>query len=279
MSSALRTAVFALTLIPLSLARDCFLMNGVNVTDTHAPCTADLAPTEHSSCCSKKKDVCMSSGLCLSNTGLYWETGCTDATWTSDACPNLCPDRRGGWQGSATGDWTEGEEHDYWQVLACGPNRTCCRTREGTPNCCGFDGPYEVEFAIGTPVGFKTMVTPTDMGSATCSPAGEGQSEDDNVSSGENGVCRERSETTVGAAVGASLGAALVAALGGIWFLLYKQKKLAGELGQYKDHVAQGRMHGFAKVSSAFGPVYRGHGVVEMDTARQYELDTASSRA
>ncbi|KAL4951556.1 ankyrin repeat-containing domain protein [Aspergillus filifer] len=93
-------------------------MNGVNVTDTHAPCNPDLAPTEHSSCCSKKKNVCMTSGLCLSNTGLYWETGCTNATWTSDACPNLCPDLRGNWQGSATGDWSEGEEHDYWQDLA-----------------------------------------------------------------------------------------------------------------------------------------------------------------
>lgn len=123
------------------------------------------------------------------------------------------------------------------------------------------------------------MVTDTGggKGGVTCAPTTEPQtieSQDDSGASNAEETSQECNETTVGAAVGASLGAALVAALGGIWFLLQRQKKLAGSMAQYPPGV-QSQVQEAHKYAGPSEAMYR-QPMAEMDTVRQYELDTDS---
>ncbi|KAL2824288.1 hypothetical protein BDW59DRAFT_162626 [Aspergillus cavernicola] len=260
-SSMHRTLLLTL-LIGVSLARDCYFMNGGRTPTTHQPCKADLASDDHSSCCSAANDICLDSGLCLANNGLIYETACTDPTWESNACPSICPDKSTEWRGTATGNWTEGEENGFWQVMTCQPGAVCCRRRDSEPNCCEEE--YLIDFSVGMP----DNTTATDT-------TGDSQGDGADVGSGSNATssdCKNR-ETTVGAAVGASLGAALVAALGAIWFLVQRQRKLVATIEQYQSAAAN-----TAAYTQPSGPVSRNlvRPVVELDVARKYELSTQS---
>ena len=86
------------------ISADCFLPNGT-IPDgqslvrhpawEYAPCNND---TEVSMCCRTNlpnsddyKDFCQDDGLCeLAVDHTVWRVACTDATWKSDACINLC---------------------------------------------------------------------------------------------------------------------------------------------------------------------------------------------
>ncbi|KAL4789125.1 hypothetical protein BDV19DRAFT_37087 [Aspergillus venezuelensis] len=256
---------------PLCLARDCFLMDGANVTDAFYPCKSDLSPTEHSACCARAEDTCLSSGLCQSAGGFFFESGCTDPTWGSDDCPNLCPDNRGGWQGSATGPWEPGGIVPSWQVMVCAPNVTCCRVSPTDPSCCG-DGQYETPFEVGKPVVPTTFVTDTQGGNITCpttsAPECDNTSSDNEADAAAatndttGGECKE---TTIGAAIGASLGAALIAMVGVVWFLLMQRKKLVTTIGAYE--AAQGNTYSPRKSTPT--PV-----ITSMYSAPIAEMDT-----
>ncbi|KAL4881814.1 hypothetical protein BJY04DRAFT_217883 [Aspergillus karnatakaensis] len=307
------TLILILALNPHTVAtKECYLMNGQSAKSSHTSCIADLGETEHSPCCALATDICLESGLCLASNGLMYETGCTDPTWEDDACPRVCPDQRGNWTGNAIGDWTEGEEREYWQVQACSGNKVCCRSSSTVGSCCegGNNGGEEglvVEFNPGMPVftskrggsgGTTTTKTKTTTvvevmtvtvdGSGVTS-TGEGsplptcaQVEGEGEQAGTAAVCEgttdcSKRETTVGAAVGASLGAALVATLGAIWFLLQRQKKLAAALGQYQAVDGQGVN---SMVYAQTGPVNRNMArpFAELDAERkQHELSSESS--
>jgi Fe-S cluster biogenesis protein NfuA len=289
---------FLLILSTAVLARDCFLMSGKNATASHQPCTPNLSSSEHSACCATATDTCLSSGLCIASTGLIYESGCTDPTWESDACPHVCPDASTNWRGSGSGNWTAGEERDYWQVMVCTAGVVCCRASSGDPDCCA-DQEGLVEFMPGKPVlaaadeedeAGRTTVTRTVT--ATVSAVETGIRADETVDGGDSSVvdgsdsgdlavsgtctdCTKR-ETTVGAAVGASLGAALIGALGSVWFLLQRQKKLAATLGQYQ--AAAGQLPASSVAST--GPINRNTAFrpfAELDAERKYELGTESS--
>ncbi|KAL3447645.1 hypothetical protein BJX65DRAFT_307710 [Aspergillus insuetus] len=296
---ALTTLIFFL-LSRTSLARDCFLMSGKNASTSHQPCTPSLSASDHSACCATATDTCLESGLCIASTGLIYESGCTDPTWESDACPHVCPDVSTNWRGSASGNWTVGEERDYWQVMVCTAGVVCCRASSGDPDCCGDDEGL-VELMPGAPVlaaqeggddeGTRTVtrtVTATEMvtGVETGTTSGDSDNKgaptavdgSDSGSLSAEGTCADctKRETTVGAAVGASLGAALIGALGAVWFLLQRQKKLAATLGQYQ---AAGTQPPASSVAST-GPLNRNTAFrpfAELDAERKYELATESS--
>ncbi|KAL5338032.1 hypothetical protein BJX70DRAFT_399125 [Aspergillus crustosus] len=294
----------SITTKPTTAAQECYLMNGQSAATSHSPCIADLASDVHSPCCALATDICLESGLCLASNGLMYETGCTDPTWEDDACPKVCPDASTNWRGKGSGNWTAGEEREYWQVQACSGNEVCCRSNSGDGSCCeSGDRQLRIEFQPGMPVfdseesvSTRTTtatrvvtVTVDGEGSSTgegtplptCVPAdndeasatGEAQEDGAAVNSNSSVDCRKR-ETTVGAAVGASLGAALVATLGAIWFLLQRQKKLVGRLENYQASPGPGPY-----TVDAFGPVTRNQvRPVELDGERkQYELGSESS--
>ncbi|KAL4964316.1 uncharacterized protein BDV14DRAFT_201088 [Aspergillus stella-maris] len=287
---------FALTILHTnpSLARDCYLMDGQLANTSHSPCTTSEDPTSHSPCCAKGTDTCLTSGLCQSSNGLIFETGCTDPTWESVACPSLCPDQSTNWKGKGSGNWTNGTEREYWQVMVCSSGVVCCRGSSGDESCCGDDR-VEVEFDVGSPVqSTKTRtVTSTTTSTATSTEsvnvAGEtcgvdftGSGQEDSadgateVAEPSSSECKGR-ETTIGAAVGALLGGALVATLGAIWFLLQRQKKLVATMG---DHQA-GSQRQTPKVysSETTGPITRNMArpYAELDAVRKYELSTEPS--
>lgn len=78
----------------------CFAPDGVTVADneTYVPCNK-LGITQqgvHSSCCrldgpAQDRDLCASTGLCI-NDGIIKRGYCTDKTWKSPACVNVCTD-------------------------------------------------------------------------------------------------------------------------------------------------------------------------------------------
>ncbi|KAL4942743.1 hypothetical protein BDV06DRAFT_191562 [Aspergillus oleicola] len=287
--------VFSLILVLLhgqpSHARDCYLMDGQSASTSHEPC--DTSTNGHSACCAIGPDTCLESGLCQTSSGLIFETGCTDPTWESDACPSLCPDQSTDWEGKGSGNWTEGTERSYWQVMVCSSGVVCCRSASGDPSCCG-DRDLAIEFDVGVPVQETTTRTVTSTRTATSTETVNAGGETCGVDStteaqggGAAGAteaaasdCKKR-ETTVGAAVGASLGAALVATLGAIWILLQRQKKLVATIGGYQAD-AQRRMQSQSPSVYSYeatGPVSRNivRPYAELDAVRKYELSTESS--
>lgn len=80
----------------------CYAPDGVTIADneTYVPCNK-LGITQtgiHSSCCrldgdQDARDICSTSGLCTNQiTNLLTRGYCTDKTWASAACVNVCTD-------------------------------------------------------------------------------------------------------------------------------------------------------------------------------------------
>lgn len=78
-------------------ARQCYLTNGKAADSSFQPCFPDQ---EDSPCCSLDKsnttpnDICLSGGVCYIQDpnfrGLLRQGACTDKTWKSGQCPELC---------------------------------------------------------------------------------------------------------------------------------------------------------------------------------------------
>lgn len=78
-------------------ARQCYLTNGKEADSTFQPCFPDQ---DDSPCCSLAKsnttpnDICLSGGVCYIQDpnfrGLLRQGACTDKTWKSGQCPELC---------------------------------------------------------------------------------------------------------------------------------------------------------------------------------------------
>ncbi|KAI1260071.1 hypothetical protein F5Y18DRAFT_407332 [Xylariaceae sp. FL1019] len=134
--------LFAVSFGPLVLAQydGCYAPDGKTLADneTIVPCNKLGIYSEgvQSSCCrldgdEDKRDRCTTRGLCQ-NIGDGYSTVrrgfCTDKTWQSDACINICTDPAQG--GSAT---------DEVILQACddGSGTYCCG--QGNSACCGTD--------------------------------------------------------------------------------------------------------------------------------------------
>ncbi|KAI0809960.1 hypothetical protein GGR55DRAFT_146769 [Xylaria sp. FL0064] len=116
----------------------CWAPDGKTLADneTVVPCNKLGIQQEgvYSSCCrldgdAKQRDYCTTSGLCLSTLdGVLRREYCTDATWKSPACVNVCIDPKNG--GSMNGSV---------EMTACsdGTNTYCCGRNE--LGCCGTD--------------------------------------------------------------------------------------------------------------------------------------------
>lgn len=93
---SLFTSVFAVD--------QCYYPNGVKSTDT--PCYTD---GDFSHCCAKTS-ICLTNGLCLSMKQPFTLSrgGCTDSTWRSSRCTDICVKAQGG--AGAAVVWLEGSE-------------------------------------------------------------------------------------------------------------------------------------------------------------------------
>ncbi|KAK3324998.1 hypothetical protein B0H66DRAFT_636505 [Apodospora peruviana] len=133
----------------------CFAPDGVTVADndTYVPCNK-LGITQqgvHSSCCKldgdpNDRDLCASTGLCV-NSGIISRGYCTDKTWKSPACVNVCTDPR--WGGSMTG---------AAEMTSCTDGTYCCGHNNLT--CCGTQWAVKVPLLTSTTI-TTTTITPT----------------------------------------------------------------------------------------------------------------------
>ena len=99
-SSSSSSYLFSLLLIistatEFTDATQCYHSDGTPTDASFQPCDPDA---EFSACCATNKpdaDICLSSGLCLAQqigySGLVFQNGCTDQSWSSSSCPRVCP--------------------------------------------------------------------------------------------------------------------------------------------------------------------------------------------
>lgn len=81
-----------------ALAATCYYRENSTVAEpSFQPCNPSQ---EESACCALNKtdqapnDICLSNGLCYSedsyNSGMFFQSACTDKTWGSALCPTVC---------------------------------------------------------------------------------------------------------------------------------------------------------------------------------------------
>ncbi|KAI6782751.1 uncharacterized protein J7T54_000894 [Emericellopsis cladophorae] len=158
MRFALTTHVLALGLGLVSVSqaheKTCWAPDGKTKADneTYVPCNK-LGIEEdgvHSSCCNldgktDERDLCAQTGLC-NNDGILWRGYCTDQSWESAACVNVCTDESKG--GNVTG---------IVMLTPCGDGRYCCGD---TTACCSgedaFSIPIQEEVIQGATHSYET---------------------------------------------------------------------------------------------------------------------------
>ncbi|KAL2831111.1 hypothetical protein BDW59DRAFT_140415 [Aspergillus cavernicola] len=231
-------------LLSTSLAASCYFSDGSYGSSEQQPCFPDQ---EVSACCGLAKatgdenDYCLTSGICLGQvagyTGFMMLNSCTDSSWESDDCPNICPRSTRASHGIHILPCLE-TDSSHW----------CCSV-DGS-DCC--DDAFE--FDIGTlmfpdggsngnwtnPTSVVNPPTSTNAGSIesistnsdqptttvtiTARPTADSDTASDSASPSEttcdNGTCPDSKTAVVG--VGVGLGAALVVCLlssaGALWF-------------------------------------------------------------
>ncbi|PSN62132.1 hypothetical protein BS50DRAFT_138076 [Corynespora cassiicola Philippines] len=137
--------VFKLLLIILSVSTVtealCYTPNGALASDI--PCKAGV----NSTCC-QNGYTCLEPNLCLShqNVGLdglsandiYTRASCTDESWTSGECSQVC---------------TKGAPNSFELVVHCGDGVYCCY--EDAANCCKDD--KAEKFDLGDPTPYRVI--------------------------------------------------------------------------------------------------------------------------
>ncbi|PLB46564.1 hypothetical protein P170DRAFT_477444 [Aspergillus steynii IBT 23096] len=154
--------------LPLSSSSSSNNNNSSESKTTHSPCcllrnTTTIASSSSSNQNGKaNSDTCLTpSGLCLSNHGLLYSSGCTDSTWLDPACPSICPDNRSNWTGKALEgkEWSQGQIVEHWQVMVCAAKSVCCRRYSSSVDCCGNQTVRVNEVVVGGLwVGFWALV-------------------------------------------------------------------------------------------------------------------------
>lgn len=108
---------FASTFTKVGASDQCYFPNGSVQNNTYV-----CNPSAKFSPCCTTGDVCTNLGLCVNdliktNDSLYWRNSCTDPTWKSSECAQVC-------QTTATGMRTVHRVYDHCHVddqLTCDP--------------------------------------------------------------------------------------------------------------------------------------------------------------
>ncbi|KAK0116620.1 hypothetical protein ONS96_012476 [Cadophora gregata f. sp. sojae] len=112
----------------------CYNRDGSEIKDpAYQPCNQFAGAV--SQCCGTNHtgvvapDTCQANGLCQNNgDSVFWRQGCTDKTWKSPFCLNLCTDPKNG--GDASDNVPVGQCSDgSW--CCGGVNATCCNKKQG----------------------------------------------------------------------------------------------------------------------------------------------------
>lgn len=206
-------------------ATQCYYANGSYAPSNVVPCWNN---SNHAACCNAaNRDICMSSGLCVSpnlepSNGLIWANGCTDQSGADPSCQQYCtglliyllflPSP----SGLLLTAVNPARDAQYVRLQPCDNGSWCYNdptvsynTSEG---CCN-DSSLTSKLTLGNVVTQLSLTTSTT--SPTPSP---------NPSS-----CPKDKTTVVGASVGAVLGAALVCSLVVILILFRRLRHIGRE--------------------------------------------------
>lgn len=134
-STAGRLLVLGLATCATAQEVACWAPDGVTRADneTYVPCNklgiqqADV----YSMCCAldgpaDERDICSASGLCTASGRGLTRAYCTDKTWKSKACLNICMDDNA--NGNSTGPSEMTACNDGTGSYCCGGNTQCCGT-------------------------------------------------------------------------------------------------------------------------------------------------------
>lgn len=127
------------------------------------------------SLCCENGQTCLTNGLCVTESGVYYNGGCTDSTYKAAICPTFCTSGDANWviecHGSAVGAVKDGD----FCCSVNGTTTTCCNTASN-----GLGLVAAVSSAQATSVGASTVRTSASAGTV---PISVGASIADSVTS------------------------------------------------------------------------------------------------
>ncbi|CAO2651419.1 Nn.00g039890.m01.CDS01 [Neocucurbitaria sp. VM-36] len=204
----------------------CYYPDGKNATGL-SPCKTD-ADVSH---CCRDSDVCLTNGLCFSSgLGSVVRRGCTDKTWKSPDCPNVC-----NIETFRSGDAV---------LTPCGTyNNFCCGQDASARSCCDINGSATLAAQIpgGDVMGIETATSsPTLASIASSTPTGTG------TLTPSGAACPSSRNTERSALIGvaAAFGAIMIiaAALAIFWLIgMKKQEKAKLKAEKDRDDVEMER--------------------------------------
>ncbi|KAF2232045.1 hypothetical protein EV356DRAFT_506250 [Viridothelium virens] len=142
----MRNSASCLVLVAHFLATDvqanCYWPNG---TDRNAglpspdyfPCNSG----EVSMCCAQW-DLCRNDGLCQATNSVVWRESCTDATWGSPYCLQLCT--------QGTDDQDQSMSANDEMLTQCPDGSWCCGQNSGAQDCCNQGQGLWIESGVVT---------------------------------------------------------------------------------------------------------------------------------
>ena len=71
------------------MSKICYIQSGSNsvIRPDYGPCNPRV---DSVSLCCGVGDTCLTNGLCLTRSGIYYSGGCTDSTYEAAICPHFC---------------------------------------------------------------------------------------------------------------------------------------------------------------------------------------------
>lgn len=123
-----------LSLYITAVSASCYAPNGTVMLAENQPC--NNVGGSYSMCCATNRtsdaDMCQQDGLCYNPNGdYYWREGCTDPTWTSEACSLLCRSGPVNPNDPSIGDYSMGSA----PLTICDDESICCGYQNFT-DCC-----------------------------------------------------------------------------------------------------------------------------------------------
>jgi hypothetical protein len=199
------------TLSSLAIAT-CYMPNGTAETDPlFVPC--NRVGSTDSMCC-RTSDICLPNGLCLNynqNSPFYWRESCTDPTWQSPYCLNLC---------LSPNEINPGEAGNaFVLMIQCPDDSWCCGgINDNVPLCCQ----QKRGVMLAATIGVTSTAAPASSATTTYSSttASTFIPTSTSTSQADTGLT---SSAKIGLGVGLSLGGVLVAAA--ITWLVVKRRQ------------------------------------------------------
>ncbi|KAK4959866.1 hypothetical protein LTR10_002754 [Elasticomyces elasticus] len=155
LSKALYATLLTTLHLKITTAQNCYYPNGNVTTGPDAACSSDGGV-----CCPYQWE-CMSNGLCYNpGADIFGRYTCTDETWQSSSCPQLC----------TQGNTASGDE----ALLQCSDGSWCC-DGDRSFDCCStadtdfFQLPQGTSYASITSVPSPTSVSPPKSANSAAS--------------------------------------------------------------------------------------------------------------